>query len=160
MRGKEKRGNKGGEERSCYSEPACRFRGQCDGFTSALPRESFVPIHWNSLRSRVLLALVQLTYRSTLVERKQERKCKRQQKAGGRSVELAQISRNSKSVCVFSLFPNNVALYSQTIAHCIPASGHTGSKEMLNTQCRHNFVYFTEIKACSLPNTRQTYITG
>lgn len=60
MRGKEKRGHKGGEERSCYSVPACRFRGQCDGFTSALTRESFVPIHWNSLRSRVLL--VQLVH--------------------------------------------------------------------------------------------------
>lgn len=56
MRGSEKKGNKRGEERSGArdSEPA----RQCDGFTSALPWESFVPIHWNSLRSRVALALV------------------------------------------------------------------------------------------------------
>lgn len=43
---------------ACVGEQACWFRGQCDSFTRALPRESFVPIHWNSLRSTVLLALV------------------------------------------------------------------------------------------------------
>lgn len=34
---------------------------QRDGFTSAFPWESAAPIHWNRLRSRVLLAVVELT---------------------------------------------------------------------------------------------------
>lgn len=37
---------------------------QRDGFTSAFPWESAAPIHWNRLRSRVLLAVVERTERA------------------------------------------------------------------------------------------------
>lgn len=59
-RGEQERKRKhGGGERDGSSQLA--DLDQRDGFTSAFPWESAAPIHWNRLRSRVLLAVVELT---------------------------------------------------------------------------------------------------